>query len=695
MFEDVTERAGLAYLSRSWGSAWGDFNNDGFPDLYVGNHASGPSLFLNNGDGTFSDVTEKTIAQVEGDLHGAAWADFDNDGDQDLIIVAGGASGRGSRGERTSNKLLLNENGAFDDVAAVFGVDDGAGRGRTPLWHDFDSDGMLDLVLTQWVEAGQSGFVFRNAGTRFERCDDVFGGPFEKRRRHVFGQVTRLGNSDAPVLVLYESRLPAMSYGHFDVCRFGFAEKLAAPIVAGIRDAVIADFDGDLRNDIVVATGRRQEGIGVGANAFEISSWVETGQSIAIEFSSESPIVLKFDSAMIENFDDFRIGSSGSAIQMASDHRTTLRPEPDTIGFPSKQREVSEVRVGYLTTEERWRLEVSPGGATVDRKGVAFAATSESNIAVLATEGMGDKSDQSSNQLLLSVAIGLEVSDRSLAAATDRHCSSVAAADFDNDMDLDTYFVCAGRLGNAPNQFFVNMGEGVFHENAQRSNTTGSMDGIGESVSVADFDGDGFLDLFVANGHGRSLFSDGPNQLLRNRATTNAWTKLRLIGTQSNRDGYGARVFGTTGDVTQVRDHGTMRRGGQDHQVVHFGLGQDEGLDEVIVEWPSGTIERFVDLAARKTHVLNEGDGEPVWLAAVVGRKELSVGSAVPFTGLMGPTIDPDSLRWRVGEESLCEGKPVCWFTPEQSGHLDIVFSGQDAAGEATTATLGVTVRPE
>ncbi len=57
-FEDVTDIAGMTYQGFSWGSTWGDFDVDGFPDLWVSNHESG-SLFHNNGNGTFTDISPK------------------------------------------------------------------------------------------------------------------------------------------------------------------------------------------------------------------------------------------------------------------------------------------------------------------------------------------------------------------------------------------------------------------------------------------------------------------------------------------------------------------------------------------------------------------------------------------------------------------------------------------------------------
>ncbi len=81
----------MSQQAPSFGASWGDFNNDGWPDIWVGNHYLNPSLFLNQKDGTFNNIINKVWdGNARADAHGAAWADIDNDGDQDLIEQVGG-----------------------------------------------------------------------------------------------------------------------------------------------------------------------------------------------------------------------------------------------------------------------------------------------------------------------------------------------------------------------------------------------------------------------------------------------------------------------------------------------------------------------------------------------------------------------------------------------------------------------------
>ena len=84
-FEDVTEKAGVA--NERWGMsvAIGDYNNDGRPDIFVGNFGIS-RLYRNNGDGTFTDVAEKVGVARKGWSTGASWGDYDGDGRLDLFV---------------------------------------------------------------------------------------------------------------------------------------------------------------------------------------------------------------------------------------------------------------------------------------------------------------------------------------------------------------------------------------------------------------------------------------------------------------------------------------------------------------------------------------------------------------------------------------------------------------------------------
>jgi enediyne biosynthesis protein E4 len=170
-FRDVAGAAGLNFVLRNdasprkyqvetmtGGVAVIDFDNDGWPDIYFVNGAKLPEmqktslqfwnrLYRNNHDGTFSDVTEKAGAQGAGYAMGAAVADYDNDGDQD-VFVAG----------VNRNQLFRNDGqGRFEDVtekARLAGVDPHRGKmwSVSAAWLDYDNDGDLDLFVVNYCK---------------------------------------------------------------------------------------------------------------------------------------------------------------------------------------------------------------------------------------------------------------------------------------------------------------------------------------------------------------------------------------------------------------------------------------------------------------------------------------------------------------------------------------------------------------
>lgn len=156
-FVDVTKAAGLSARVPTQGVAWGDYNNDGLLDLYVasGNEGSGPfkaTLYRNNGNGTFTDVTDKAGVGTTGNTWSPIWGDYDNDGFLDLFVTCAGS---GALGASAGNANLLyhnNGNGTFTNVAAAEGVqldDGGKTLHRAGAWGDYNNDGYLDLVLKE------------------------------------------------------------------------------------------------------------------------------------------------------------------------------------------------------------------------------------------------------------------------------------------------------------------------------------------------------------------------------------------------------------------------------------------------------------------------------------------------------------------------------------------------------------------
>ena len=162
-FEDVTEKAGLQGVGYGMGVVVGDYDNDGFEDLYVTAYG-GNRLYHNNGNGTFTDVTEKTGVAGEGWSTSAAWVDLDNDGLLDLVVlryldwdfsdVWCGTHKEGYRSYCTPDifkpiapLVYHNEgNGRFTEVSQKIGIAK-PGRGLGIALADYDRDGHIDVFI--------------------------------------------------------------------------------------------------------------------------------------------------------------------------------------------------------------------------------------------------------------------------------------------------------------------------------------------------------------------------------------------------------------------------------------------------------------------------------------------------------------------------------------------------------------------
>jgi len=188
-------------------------------------------------------------------------------------------------------------------------------------------------------------------------------------------------------------------------------------------------------------------------------------------------------------------------------------------------------------------------------------------------------------------------------------CHSVAAGDFDNDMDIDLYLVCTGPIENLPNRLYENDGKGNFTLVPDAGGAAGSKLGRGDVVAIADYDRDGFLDLFVTNGADPSspFVDEGPHQLFRNQGNGNHWIEIDLEGTVSNRDGIGASVVLEVGGVVQIRGQGGgMHRFTQNYQRIHFGLATHKTVDRLTIRWPSGIVQRLENIAANQILTIRE-----------------------------------------------------------------------------------------
>lgn len=178
-FTDVTEKAGVAGGGYGMGVAVGDYNNDGFSDLYVTQYGRS-ILYHNNGDGTFSDVTQKARVAAPGWSSSAVWFDYDNDGKLDLFVCRfvdfdrskNRFCGNEKTGERyyciprvyepAASRLFHNNgDGTFTDVSSESGIGKVLGKAWGAVATDINNNGWMDLFVANDT---LPNFLFLNRG---------------------------------------------------------------------------------------------------------------------------------------------------------------------------------------------------------------------------------------------------------------------------------------------------------------------------------------------------------------------------------------------------------------------------------------------------------------------------------------------------------------------------------------------------
>ncbi len=494
------------------GAAFFDYDNDGDLDLYIVNSAPLPGfvtatpptnvLYRNDWDSGFTDVTAEAGVGHLGYGTGCGTADYDNDGDPDLYVTNFG-----------ENVLYRNNaDGTFTDVTVHAGVGDSDRWSSSCTFVDYDQDGNLDLYVVNYLDydIGKDGEWYDTNGRRIYSNPRVYEGVsdtlYRNRGDGTFTDVTQ---------------------------RAGVYNDTGKGL-----GVTCGDYDNDGRIDIYVANDTTPNFLyhNMGDGTF-----MDLGVIAGVAYNEDGVA----EGGMGVDFGDY-----------------------NNDGF-------LDIFVTNFSRETNTLYRNSSNGIFTDFTYIAH---------------LGDPS-------FLKLGFGTKFFD------------------MDNDGDLDL-FVANGHVYSTvesqsdtleyaqTDQLFLNMKESPFLDVSEGSGTYFSMKRISRGAAFGDYDNDGDTDILVVNLNQKAVLlrNDGGNR--------NNWLKIKTVGVKSNRDGIGARIEVVTRSHTQIREvqAGSSYLSGHDLRLI-FGLGAEAEAKEVTVTWPSGLEQTLADVEANQFLIITEGVG--------------------------------------------------------------------------------------
>jgi enediyne biosynthesis protein E4 len=494
---------------------------------------------------------------------GCAFLDYDGDGWQDILLV-NGTNWPGHRGPRNTLQLYRNNrNSTFSDITHAAGLDATEMYGMGVAVGDYNNDGYPDILITC---VGQNR-LFRNNGN----------GHFTDVTRSS-GLSGRTGFSTSALW--------------FDYDRDGFLDLFVCNYVQWSPEHdVFCSLDGKHKSYCTPEAYRGQTCWlfhNRGNGTFEDV----TATSGIFDSSSKSLGVAMFDYDQ-DGWPDLIVANDTQPNKLYRNNRDgTFKEVGVEAGIAFSPDGKARAGMGVDTGD------FSNTGVP----GIAITNFDNEMVGLYRSSGKGLYED-------VSIAAGVGLPTRRMLGFG----CVFADMDLDGALDLvianghidETVRNIRGNVGYAqPPQIFLNRGAGTFRDASLDVGLDFSQPRVGRGLAYGDFDCDGDLDLLLTTNH-------GPAYLFRNdQRTGNNSIRFRLLGTQSNRDAIGAMVRLEYAGLSRSR----MVKSGssylsQSELPLTFGLGRNDHIDRVTIQWPNGRSEEFKNLAVGKTYECVEAKG--------------------------------------------------------------------------------------
>jgi hypothetical protein len=525
------------------GVAVGDYDGDGLDDIYFVNQIGGNALYHNDGGGKFTDVTASAgadLALADRICVSATWADYDNDGREDLFVTS----------TRGGNVLFHNDGGGkFTDVTERAGLKLAA-HSETGTFFDADGDGRLDLLVT---------------GTARWTTDD-----YDAVRHYWPGPASLFDLSHRPAEpnVFYRNNGDGT-----------FTDATAESGLAGRGwncECAVFDYDGDGRPDVFVSSM-------FGASTL----YLNAGSGKFIDTTAAVLRRVPYGAVGCKAFD---FDGDGRLDLFVVDMHSDMWAEPDLDVSLVKEKRKYEMPYGPNLE----RGVVSPKQAEDLARDVAGKAVFFGN---------GLYRNLGNGQFIeVSDAAGAETFQPWGVVPADFRNAGIEDVFVPSGMGYPYFYWRNNYLMNDGHGRFTECSaaagldpppEGPFRKELVGGKKAARSS---RSAATADFDGDGRVDLVVNNFNERAY-------LYMNRSPERNWVELRLTGTKSNRDAVGALVTLRAGGRTLVREvQASGGYLSQSSKTLHFGLGDAAAVESCEIRWPSGA-RQTVEIGATRRRV--------------------------------------------------------------------------------------------
>jgi len=541
-FEDTSDKLGFTRGTETWGIAWGDLNNDNWPDLWNSGHRDFPRLYRNTGTGDFDDVTMEYdhsmnnywFNDVNLDVHGGAWGDFDNDGDEDLLVG--------------------DEDRLFTNLVVQGG-----------------------LISESYLNANQQYAAWNNTDADRElesdtRCAGGLGGA---RGAQYFLQFDVDGNGSSDFVCAQEGTFPAFITG---------AAATHIPEISNSNDAAIGDFNNDLITDIVVTRGSTRGNGASKVNDYRIEGWF-SGRGREFTFSAPGEVTFLIDGnrtgtyALADRFDldtNGATNASARGLVVSYDAGTALWKVFQQSGNQAyiriiAQNPVSNPVMAGLTGSD---LPAATSHGVNSPTGLNWVsgtglAQSRSCVSVVTADFDNDM-------------------DLDLYMACRSGVSNLANKYFDNNGD-GTFTEVLGHGGEGP------VGAGLEFGLAD-SVISADYDGDGfMDLAVSN----GLLFYPVSFGGPDTLVRNlGNNNNWVELDLVGTISPRAAIGAKV--------YVTAGGVTQLREQSGGYHRWSQNHSRIHFGLAGNSTIDEIRVEWPSGEEDIYTNIASNTIYDVTE-----------------------------------------------------------------------------------------